>query len=1200
MLPTRNALIRVEPTPRGVHVHYRDREWLFPADDCILLPIENTTAELLARYLGQRLLDVFEREYRFRPDALRVEVEESPGQSATFEWRRSPGSYNLPEEPCRPLPERGSAMTGRMLSHSLLTVILAGLVSAGPAVADEAKEGPDVFKRLKYRSIGPAVGGRVCRACGVPGNPRTYYAACSMGGVWKSSDGGHTWKPIFDDQPVSSCGSIAVAPSDPNVIYVGSGEANIRGNVAAGNGIYKSEDAGKTWKHVWKQEGQIGTMIVHPKDPNIAYAAVFGKAFGPNEERGVYRTTDGGKTWKRVLFRDKDSGASDVSLDLKAPKVLFAGMWQARRTPWSLTSGGPGSGLFTSRDGGDTWTELVSPPPPDSDDASRPAPPGKKYCKGLPRGEWGKVGVAVAPSDGRRVYAMIEADKGGLFLSDDGGETWKHVNDHHALRQRAWYYSTITVDPTNPDVIWCPQVPLLKSIDAGDTFHRAGDGKANQTHHGDHHDVWIDPKDPKRVIDSNDGGVDISLDGGKTWFAPPLPIAQFYHIDVDNSAPYRVMGSMQDIGTGSGPSNSLNMSGIRLSDWFVIGGGEAGHVVADPSDPNIVYAGEYGGYLSRYDNRTGQSRNVSVYPFNPSGFAAKDVKYRFQWTAPILISPHDSKVVYHAGNVLFRSPDGGKTWAAISHDLTRDDKSKQEWSGGPITGDNTGAEVYCTIFAIAESPVQKGLLWAGSDDGLVHVTRDGGKQWMNVTEHVKGIPKWATVRCIEPSPIEAGTAYLVVDAHRLDDPKPYLYKTVDFGETWTSLTADLPKDVFLHVVRVDPKKKGMLYLGTEKGVRYSTDDGKTWRALKLNLPTVAISDLKVKGNDLVLGTNGRSIWVLDDLTLMREMSDEVTREDVHLFPVQPVIGWRLSEKLDTKFFGKGFENPPPGAIVHYSLKRGTKREVLLEVFDEKGEKVRTLSSKEEDPPKRVVPDEGNYAKERPKPVKLSAEPGLHRVVWDLRHVGAELIKNARLDAGLPEVGPLVLPGKYTLKLTFEGKAVSRVVEVRTDLRVHDPGESLVEQLTLALKVRDDITRLAKVVTQLRSLRQQITARDELLKENDAAGTLLKEDKVLLERLEALEEKLHNPRAEVTYDILAQRGGAKLYSQLSWLLEALKEGDGAPSHGVREQYAEQSRLFAEYEKEWEQLLGREVAKVNQTAKNLSVPGLIVPRADARRK
>jgi photosystem II stability/assembly factor-like uncharacterized protein len=1090
-----------------------------------------------------------------------------------------------------------------MLSHSLLALVLVGALLGQAPAADETKGGPDVFKRLKARSIGPAVGGRVCRACGVPGDPRTYYAACSMGGVWKSSDGGLTWKPIFDDQPVSSCGSIAVAPSDPNVLYVGSGEANIRGNVAAGNGIYKSEDAGKTWKHVWKQVGQIGTMIVHPRDSNIAYAAVFGKAFGPNEERGVYRTTDGGATWKRVLSRQgvlgKDTGASDVTLDPKAPKVLFAGMWQARRTPWSLTSGGPGSGLFTSRDGGDTWTELVAPPPPDSDDAGRPAPPGKKYCKGLPPEPWGKVGVALAPSDGRRVYALIEADKGGLFRSDDGGDTWKHVNDHRALRQRAWYYSTLTIDPTNPDVVWCPQVPLLKSIDAGETFHRPGD-KGREPHHGDHHDIWIDPKDPKRVIDSNDGGVDISLDGGKTWFAPPLPIAQFYHIDVDNSIPYRVMGSMQDIGTGSGPSNSLTMSGIRLSDWLNIGGGEAGHVAADPKEPNIVYAGEYGGYLSRYDNRTGQFRNVSVFPFNPSGFAAKEVKYRFQWTAPILVSPHDSRVVYHAGNVLFRSPDSGKTWQKISEELTLNDKSKQEWSGGPITGDNTGAEVYCTIFALAESPMQEGLLWAGSDDGLVHVTRDGGKKWNPVTDNLKGLPKWATIRCIEPSRTEAGTAYLVADAHRLDDPRPYLYKTVDFGETWTSLTADLPKDVFLHVVRVDPKKQGMLYLGTETGLRYSTDDGKTWRPLKMNLPPVAISDLKVKGNDLVLGTNGRSIWILDDLTPVRERAEEAMRQDVRLFPVQPVIGWRLSHKLDTKFFGKGFENPPQGAIIHYELKRGTKREILLEIFDEKGEKVRTLSSKEEDPPKRVLPDEGDYSKERPKPVKLSAEPGLHRVVWDLRHAGAELIKNARLDAGLPEEGPFVLPGKYTLKLTFEGKTVSRVVEVRTDLRVHDPGEALVDQLVLALKVRDDITHLTKVVTQLRSLRQQITARDELFKENHAAATLLKEDKVLLERLEALEEKLHNPRAEVAYDILAQRGGAKLYSQLAWLFEALKEGDGAPSPGVKEQYAEQSHLFGEYQKEWEQLLDREVAKVNQTAKDLRVPGLIVPRAEARRK
>jgi photosystem II stability/assembly factor-like uncharacterized protein len=1085
----------------------------------------------------------------------------------------------------------------RPFFHSLLLLILATLAPPARAGADESRDGTDVFKRLKYRLVGPSVGGRVSRACGIPGDPTTYYAACSMGGVWKSTDGGHSWKPIMDDQPVSSIGSIAVAPSDPSVVYVGSGEANIRGNVEQGNGIYKSVDAGKTWKHVWKALGQIGTLIVHPKDPDVAYAAVFGKAFGPSEDRGVYRTTDGGKTWQRVLYVDKDTGASDVCLDPKAPKVLFAGTWQARRFPWGLTSGGPGSGLYVSRDGGDSWTQLVAPPLADDEEAGKPAPDGKKYAKGLPRGTWGKVAVQVAPTDGRRVYALIEADKGGLFRSDDGGDTWKLVNDHRALRQRAWYFTHLTVDPTNPDVVWVPQVPLLRSIDGGYTFHRPPEPGP---HHGDHHDLWVDPANPKRIVSSNDGGVDISHNGGETWFAPPLPICQLYHVDVDNARPYHVLCTMQDIGTGRGPSNSLNKSGIRLSDWHVVGGGEAGHIVADPSDDDVVYAGEYGGYLSRYDHRTRQHRSIGAYPFNPSGLGAEDLKYRFQWTAPILVSPHDPKAVYHAGNVLFRTRDGGQTWDKVSPDLTRDDRSKQKRSGGPITGDNTGAEVYCTIFAVAESPAEKGVLWAGSDDGLVHVSRDDGKNWANVTANIKGLPEWGTVRCIEPSPSDAGTAYVVVDAHRLDDTKPYLWKTDDFGKTWKNLAEKLPQDVYLHVVRRDPKKGRLLYLGTETGVRYSADDGATWRPLQLNLPTVAVTDMKVKGDDLVIGTNGRSAWILDDLTPVREMSDEVAQADVHLFSVQPAVQWHVSRKLDEKFFGKGFENPPPGALVTYHLKKGTRREVRLDIFDDKGVKVRTLTSKEEDPPLRPVPDEGDYSKPRPKPVRLSAEPGLQRVFWDLRHEGAELIKSAKIDSGYPEVGPLVLPGKYTLKLTAEGKTVTREVEVRPDPRSRLPREALAEQAALALKARDDINRLTRIVTRLHSLKEQIEGRAGLLKENNGAEGLLKDDKAVLARLGALEEKLHNPRAKITYDILAQPGGAKLYSQLAFVLEQLKAGEGAPTQGVKEQYDEQSQRLDDCEKEWKQLLDRDVARLNEAAKGLKVPALIVPQVEAGRQ
>ena len=533
-------------------------------------------------------------------------------------------------------------------------------------------------------------------------------------------DGGLTWKPVFDSQPVSSIGSLAVAPSNPKVVYVGSGEANIRGNVAAGNGIYRSLDGGKTWTHVWTEEGQIGTMVVHPTNPDVAYAAVLGRAFGSNPQRGIYRTRDGGRTWQQILAKNADTGASDVAIDPSNPNVLFAGFWQARRRPWDLTSGGPGSGLHVSRDGGDTWAELRG--------------------HGLPEGVWGKVGVAVAPSDSRRVYALIEAEDGGLFRSDDGGETWSHASKDRKVRQRPWYYSTMTVNPSNPDDVWFPQVPMVRTIDGGRTLKVVSGFR-----HGDHHDIWIDPRNPRRMIDGNDGGVELSNDGGETWTPVLLPLGQFYHVTADSRVPFRVAGAMQDLGTVQGPINSLTRAGITNAHWYDVGGGEAGHVVAKPDDPDIVYAGEYLGYISRYDHRTGQARNVSVYPENGSGHGAEDLKYRFQWTAPIAVSPHDPNVIYHGANVLFKTTDGGQTWSAISGDLTRNDRSKQAWSGGPITGDNTGVEYYCTIFAIAESPVTAGVIWTGSDDGLVQVTRDGGVSWTNVTGSIPGMPDWGTV-----------------------------------------------------------------------------------------------------------------------------------------------------------------------------------------------------------------------------------------------------------------------------------------------------------------------------------------------------------------------------------------------------------------------------------------------------------------------
>lgn len=1042
------------------------------------------------------------------------------------------------------------------------------LTRASAQQATEAPKGwggltdPSELKSLKYRSIGPAWGGRVARAAGVPGDANTYYFASASGGVWKSTDAGLTWKSIFDDQPISSIGSIAIAPSDGNVIYVGSGEANIRGNVAAGNGIYKSVDAGKTWTQVWKQEGQIGTMVVDPRNSDVAFAAVLGHAFGPNPERGVYRTKDGGKTWQQVLKKDESTGASDVALDPSNPNIVFAGLWQARRRPWEMTSGGPGSGLYVSRDGGDTWKQLTE--------------------KGLPKGIWGKIGVAVAPSDGRRVYALIEAEEGGLFRSDDGGESWTRASNNHLLSQRAWYYSTITVNPANPNEVWCPQVPMLKSIDGGKTFTIV-----RGISHGDNHDLWIDPKNPKRVIDSDDGGVNISVDGGETWYAPALPIGQFYHVSADSRVPFRVAGALQDIGTAQGPSNSLKSGGIRNTDWYRVGGGEAGWVVSDSSDPNIVYAGEYGGYISRFDYRNRQAHNVGIYPEDGSGHGAEDLKYRFQWTAPIATSPHDPKIVYHGGNVLFKTVDGGQTWAPISLDLTRNDKSKQKWSGGPITGDNTGVEVYDTIFVIAESPAQKDLIWVGSDDGLVHVTRDGGKNWKNVTAAMPGIPEWGTVSMIEPSRTNAGTAYVVVDAHRLDNMHPYLYKTTDFGETWTRLDGKLPQDVYLHSVRIDPARPEILYIGAERGVAFSTDGGASWHSLKINLPPVAIHDLVVKDNNLVLATHGRSFWIFDHLSVIRELSLQVTSTPIGLFSAPDAIRWRYHGAPADKWSG---ENPPRGAVIYYWLKDATKDEVKIEILDAQGSVINALSSKPKTPP--LSGDNLAAAEEAAKKAALSTEAGVQQGVWDLTYMGAELIQNAKLDAGDPDVGPMALPGEYTARLTVGGKSATTALKVLPDPRLQISAEDLKAQLTMALTVRDSVTVLTKVVREIRSVRQQLSARNDLLKGNPKAAGLIKDSEALIAKLAALEANMHNPKAEIVYDILAMRGGAKLYSRISFLYDSLTESDGPPTQGMREVFADQKKELDGYDGEFKRLIASDLARLNDAAQRLDFPIVIV--------
>jgi photosystem II stability/assembly factor-like uncharacterized protein len=1050
----------------------------------------------------------------------------------------------------------------RIICWLFSTVLLVAWVATASSAATE--EDSDKDTGIQYRLLGPAAGGRTTRVVGIPGEPLTYYLATASGGVWKSSNGGTEWKSVFDDQPVSSIGSVTVAASNPNIVYVGSGEANIRGNVGEGNGIYRSLDAGKHWEHVWKAEGQIGTIVVHPTDENTVFAAALGSPFGAGPMRGIYRSRDGGDSWQRVLFVDEDTGASDVAFNEANPNILFAGMWQTRRKPWTLESGGPGSGLYMSRDGGDSWTRLEG--------------------SGLPGGIWGKVGVRVAPSKPDRVYALIEAEEGGLFRSDDGGDKWKRINDSAGLRQRAWYYTTLTIDPRNADVVWFPQVPMLKTTDGGRSI------RAVKAAGWDHHDVWIDPVNPLRLAGASDAGVSLSWDGGKSWVRPPLAIGQFYHLSVDSRTPYRVMGSLQDFGTRAGPSNSLHAGGILLSDWRPVGGGEAGWVVADPDNPNIVYAGEYLGYLSRYDETTGQAPHVGIYPDNGSGHAAEDLRYRFQWTAPIVISPHDSSLVYHASNYLHRTRDGGQSWETISPDLTRDDKSKQKWAGGPITGDNTGVEFYSTIFSVAESPVAAGVIWTGSDDGLVYVTRNDGKDWKAVTP--RGAPKWGTVSSIEASRWDAGSAYVVFDAHRLDDETPYVWKTTNYGRSWKDLSNGLDEEIYLHVLREDSKQKGILYLGTERGVMISRDGGGSWESLRLNMPTVAVADLVVAGDDLVVGTHGRSAWILDDLNPIRQMSSDIASKNAHLFPPLPAIRWSIDSSPEGSEAG-ATSNPSQGATLTYHLKARPEAPVRLEIVDAGGSLVRTLSSELEPP--YIPEDHPDFDPEEERKADLTAVAGFNRAAWDLQYDGAMRIPGSTNDAGDVNVGPLVPPGNYRLRLIVDGKTYEQPLSVQPDLRSEAAVAGIEEQTAFLLEVRDRISAISAQAILARSMREQLEAHHERLAGEPGHEELLALGSKVLDKIEVVEKALYNPNARVNYDILAGRdGGAQLYSRDGNLYVVSLAHSGPPTQGMREVNAELSVSFDKARAELDRIISEDLAELNALAVELGVDYVVTGR------
>jgi photosystem II stability/assembly factor-like uncharacterized protein len=794
--------------------------------------------------------------------------------------------------PCLRRFRRPAALLPMLVSLPLLLVapVLAA-AAAHPASGFE----PERWKALRWREIGPYRGGRSAAVAGVPGNRATYYFGSAGGGVWKSTDAGRSWHSVSDGSFGGSIGAIAVAAWDPNVVYAGTGEETVRGNVSEGDGMWKSTDAGKTWKRAGLADSRHITRIrVHPRNPDLVYAAVLGHLFGPSSERGVYRSTDGGASWKRVLYVDDHTGAVDLAMDPANPRVLYAGTWRVRRTPYSLEGGGPGCGLWKSTDGGDTWTDLSK-------------------SSGLPKGTLGIVGVTVSPTDPDNVYAFVEAEGGGVFRSKDGGKTWQRTSADHELTQRAWYYGRIFADPADAESVYVVNVFFLRSKDGGKTW------KPIHVPHGDNHDLWIDPADPRRMIESNDGGANVSEDGGLTWTPQDnQPTAQIYRVSTDNHFPYRIYGAQQDnsaLRISSRPEGGFDS---RWRQYEPTAGGESGYVLADPRNPDVVYGGSYGGFLMRVNHATGELRDVNAWPDNPMGAPAADLKYRFQWNFPIALSPHDPRVLYAGANVLFKSTDEGQSWTAISPDLTRDDKSKQGPSGGPITKDNTSVEYYDTIFTVAESPVAAGVLWVGSDDGLVHLSRDGGAHWQDVTP--AGLPAWSQINSIEPSPLDAGAAYFAATLYKIDDDHPYLYKTADYGRHWARIDDGIDRTHFTRVVRADPARRGLLYAGTQGGVYVSFDDGGRWQPLQLNLPLVPVTDLTVKEGDLVAATEGRGFWVLDDLQPLRELAADpkLGAAPVHLFTPRPA--YRVS---GFGGYGGGSDdepNPSTGAIIDYYLR----------------------------------------------------------------------------------------------------------------------------------------------------------------------------------------------------------------------------------------------------------------------------------------
>ncbi len=1019
-------------------------------------------------------------------------------------------------------------------------------------MADGSSIGP--YASLRWRCVGPFRGGRASTVCGDPRDPRVFYFGAGGGGVWKTTDAGVTWENVSDGYiKTASVGCVSVAPSDSNVVYVGMGECSIRGNVSFGDGVYRSTDAGATWQHLGLASTQrIARVRIDPRDPDVAYAAALGDIYGPGADRGVYRTRDGGRTWQKVLYRDEATGAIDLDMDPSNPRILYAALWQVRRTEWSLDSGGPGSGLFKSTDGGDTWTELTK-------------------NAGFPGGVIGRIGIAVSPVRPSRIWALIEAEQGGVHRSDDGGATWKRLNEDRALRTRHFYYTNITADTQNEDTLYAVNAPFVKSIDGGKTFVTLS------TPHGDHHDLWIDPKDNRRMILACDGGGTVSYNGGWSWSTIyNQPTAEFYHVTTDTRFPYRIYGAQQDNTTLCVPSRS-HQGAITEKEWYPVGGGESAMIAVRPDNPDIAFAGcdggGQGGRLTRYDHSLHQLRDVSPWPERTAGMAAEEYTHRFQWTSPVVLSPHDPNVLYMCGNRVFRSTNEGHSWEIVSPDLTRNDPEKQKSSGGALTIDHTGVEVYCTIFAFAESPLSKGLLWAGSDDGLVHISKDNGATWQNVTP--KSLPEWSRIGTIEPSPFEPGTAYLAASRHRLADMRPYLLKTTDYGSTWTPIAAGIPANEYTRVIRADPVRRGLLYCGSELGVYASVDDGASWHSIRLNLPVVAVHDLAVRDGDLVLATHGRSFYVGDGAAaLLRQTAPTGA---AHLFQPAPAVrfggGGRMFLDRDVAFerpivammmgdtmhylkkrpengeaglYLDAGQNPPAGVVLHYYLQAKPSEAITLSIRDAAGEVVRTFSSQ---------PAEGEP--------KLPAEAGANRFVWNMRHPDASKLEGPATFT-IPGMGPVAVPGEYTAELTIAGGSQRQRFQILRDPRISATQADLEAQFALLRQIRDKVAQVNEGVNRIRAMRRQA----------DEWTARAKGDADLQKRADELKGKLGEVEDELT--MVAFKGGQdfiarhpRLNDKIAYLATVVGMADFVPTRQSHEAFA---TVAAEADRQLDRLEG----------------------------